>query len=24
VKKAVYDAMNKTGVNKREKLGAFV
>lgn len=24
VKKAVYDAMNKTGVDKREKLGAFV
>lgn len=24
VKKAVYDAMNKTGVNKRERLGAFV
>ena len=24
VKKAIYDAMNKTGVDKREKLGAFV
>lgn len=23
-KKAVYDAMNKTGVNKREELGAFI